>query len=430
MINRKIAPKISLTESIKIPQPQFINFPNSTKLLVINEGDVDVCRLDLIFNAGSRYQNSKLEATATLSLMPEGTVKHSSQQISEHFDFFGSFISIGADRDFAKVTVYSLNKYLSQTLEMLEEIVKEPTFPQEELEIWSKKGKYNLTVELDKTSTLSRMEFFRRLFGSEHAYGTFAMPNDYDSIKRESLANFHSQRISSSDAIIVLAGKTDDNHIKLIEKHIGNTNWGNQNVSTSDVLPKALNSTGKYFVHKPNALQSAIRVGREMFPRTHPDFTDMVVINTILGGYFGSRLMKNIREDKGYTYGIGSTLAPLRDSGFFAISTEVGAEFTKQTLNEIKSEVEKLKTEPISSSELQTVKNYMMGDILRSFNGPFSISDNIIGLLNFNNLEYEYFNKQIDSVKNITPERIIELSKMWLDQNLMVECVAGIEDPF
>ena len=430
MINRKIAPSTSLTESIKIPKPQFVTFPNGTKLLAINEGDVEVCRLDIIFNAGSRYQNRKLEATATLSLLTEGTSKHTSQQISEHFDFYGSFISVGADRDFAKASVYSLNKHFAQTLSMLEEILKEPNFPSEELDIWSKRGKQTLTVEFDKTSTLSRMEFFKRAFGNDHPYGTFAMPNDYDCIERDSLVSFHSNQLGSSDAIIVVSGKIEDNHINLIQKHFGLSTWGSNTNPLSEELQNGLNANGNFFVSKPSALQSAIRIGREMFKRTHPDFTDMVVVNTILGGYFGSRLMKNIREDKGYTYGIGSTLAPLRDSGFFVISTEVGNQFTQQTLVEIRKEIDRLKTEPVSEEELNTVRNYLMGDILRSFNGPFAVSDNIISLLNFNNLDYEYFDRQINSIKNITPARIMELSNKWLNSNNMVECVAGAENPF
>jgi predicted Zn-dependent peptidase len=430
MLNRNIAPATQLTESINIPQAKLTTLTNGSKLLLINEGDVDVCRIDIIFDAGSRYQKNKVEATATLSLLVEGTSKYSSQQISEHFDFYGSFINISADRDFAKVTAYSLNKHLPKTLEMLEEIVKGPSYPELELKVWSRRGKHNLTVELDKASTLSRMEFFKNVFGIDHPYGTFAMPNDYDKIEKENLKSFHSSRLGSANAKIVLSGKINDEHIKLIEKHFGNSPWGATSLNEINGIDMNTPLSGQYFVSKPNAVQSAIKVGRELFKKSHPDYPEMAIVNTILGGYFGSRLMKNIREDKGYTYGIGSYIGNFRDSGFLAISTEVGTQYTQQTLVEIKLEIERLKKELVTDNELSLVRSYLMGDALRSFNGPFAVSDNIIGLLNFNDLNYEFFQNIIHSIKSITPKRIMELSNKWLDSDTFVECVAGSENPF
>lgn len=430
MLNRNIAPATQLTESINIPQAKLSTLTNGSRLLLINEGDVDVCRIDLIFDAGSRYQKNKLEATAALSLLVEGTSKYTSQQISEHFDFYGSFISVNADKDFAKVTAYSLNKHLPKTLGMLEEIVKGPSYPKSELKVWSQRGKQNLTVELDKTSTLSRMEFFKNIFGIDHPYGIFALPNDYDKIDKENLKNFHSSRLGSADATIVLSGKINDEHIKLVHKHFGNSPWGATSLSETKDIEMNAPQSGQYFVSKPNAVQSAIKVGRELFKRSHPDYPDMTIVNTILGGYFGSRLMKNIREDKGYTYGIGSYIATFRDSGFLAISTEVGAQYTQQTLVEIRREIERLKNELVSADELSLVRSYLMGEVLRSFNGPFAVSDNIIGLLNFNDLDYGFFQNVIHSIKSITPKRIMELSNKWLDSDTLVECVAGSENPF
>ncbi len=283
---------------------------------------------------------------------------------------------------------------------------------------------------MDKTSTLSRIEFFKNIFGSEHPYGNFALPHDYDKIDRENLKNFHALRLGSYGTTIVLSGKVNDEHINLIEKHFGNSTWGSTSINEIQEIEIGYPSSGQFYVSKPNAAQSAIKVGRELFKRSHPDYPDMMVVNTILGGYFGSRLMKNIREEKGYTYGIGSYLATLRDSGFFLIATEVGSDYTKQTLTEIRLEIERLRTEPVSDDELTLVRSYLMGDVLRSFNGPFAVSDNIISLLNFNQLDYDFYQRVIHSIKTITPSRIKELSNKWLDSKTLVECVAGSENPF
>jgi zinc protease len=430
MLNRTIAPAIKLTESINIPKARVINLANGTTLLVVNDGDVDVCRIDIIFDGGSRYQDQKLQANAALSLMTEGTSKHNSQQISEHFDFFGSFISTNADKDFARVTAYSLNRHLEKTLEMLEEIVKEPSYPRSELEIWSKRGKQNLTVEMEKTSSLSRIEFFKTIYSNNHPYGVFAQPNDYDSINEQGLSKFHAANLGSVGTKIVVSGKVTENHISLISKHFGDKSWGNTTKKQIETLSPVNINAKQCFVNKPDAVQSSIKVGRELFTRTHPDFTDMTIVNTILGGYFGSRLMKNIREEKGYTYGIGSYIVSLRDSGYLVISTDVGNDFTKQTLAEIRKEIHLLKQEPVSENELSLVRSYLMGDVLRSFNGPFSTADNIIGLLNLNELDYTFYDRFINSIKTITPERIMELSNKWLKSEMLVECVSGSENPF
>lgn len=430
MINRTIPPDIRLTEHIDFPTPQPIVLSNSSKLLIVNEGDVDVCRIDLIFDAGSRYQKQKLEASASISMLPEGTKIRTSQQISEYFDFWGSFINIGVDKDFARITAYSLTKHLQQTLEMLEEIVKQPTFPASELEVWCRRGKQSLTVEMDKTSTLARMEFFKSIYGLEHPYGAFALPTDYDAIQTNKLQDFYSTFLGSSGATIVLSGKISESHIKLVEKYFGNYSWGRSGNREIFEISSEGRSGGNFFVSKPEAVQSAIRVGRELFKRSHPDYPDMMVLNTILGGYFGSRLMKNIREEKGYTYGIGSYVIAFRDSGAFAISTEVGSQYTSQTLDEIAKEIKKLRQELVSNEELSLVRSYLMGEALRSFNGPFATADNIIGLLNFNQLDYNFYNKLFHSIKTITPQRIIELANKWLDDDTLVKCVAGSVNPF
>lgn len=429
MLNRAQQPPVKITEGIDIPKPEFINLNNGSQLLVINEGDVDVCRIDMIFDAGSRYQNKKLEAVATASLLPEGTVKYSSQQIAEYFDFWGSFVGANADKDFARITAFSLSRHLDQTLERLEHIVKNPSYPAKEVDVWTSRGKQNLTVELDKTTTLARIELFKSIYGENHPYGMFAMPTDYDKIGRDNLLDFHTNNLGSVGSTIVLSGKITNNQISTVVKHFGETPWGKGRVNST--LVEAGNPTlGKVFVSKPDALQSAIRIGREICQRSHPDFTDLSIVNTILGGYFGSRLMKNIREDKGYTYGIGSYLVSLRDSTMLAITAEVGAKYTKGALTEIWKEVDRLKTEAVPLPELSKIQNHLMGEVLRSFNGPFATADSIIGLINYNNLDYSLHDRLIKSIKHITQKRIMELANQWFNKDLMVECVVGPENPF
>ncbi len=430
MINRAIAPTVHLTDGISFPKPNVVSLSNGSRLLVINEGDVDVCRIDLVFNAGSRYQQRKLVASSAMSLMTEGTASKSSLEISEYFDYWGSFVGISADKDFAKATAYSLTKYLPQTLKMLEEVVKKPSYPLSELEIWARRGKQTLMVEMDKTSTLARMDFFKTIFGQSHPYGAFALPTDYDGLSANDLKSYHTNHIGSQGATIILSGNVSDANIDAVIEHFGTLPWGNSVAQPAQIVSNAQLEGKQVFTQKKGALQSAIRVGRELFTRSHPDYPDLAVANTVLGGYFGSRLMKNIREEKGYTYGIGSYILTFRDSGAFIISTDVGAGYTEATLSEIRKELHRLSTEPVPNDELNRVRSYLMGEALRSINGSFAIADNILSLHNYNNLDFEFYQRLLNSISTITPERVMQIVAKWLNPDSLVECVAGDVNPF
>ena len=430
MTFRNQAPPLKLQGDMKFAQPQAYDMPNGCKLLVVSQGDIDVCRLDLLFNAGSRYQTQKLVASGTFSLMSEGTAKHTSKQISEHFDYWGSFTGFGADKDYAKATAYSLTKHLDQTLDMMHEIVTEPIFPVDELSEWTRRSKQSLAVEMEKASTKSRIGFFNALYGEGHPYGAYAVTADYDLLEPNSLMQYHKQFVGSKNCTIVLSGRVTDTHIAKVQNAFGNYSWGEANNATVNQLSSRLIKGQKIFIEKVDALQSAIRVGRTLFTRSHPDYADLAIVNTILGGYFGSRLMKNIREEKGYTYGIGSYLLTFKDSGALVISTEVGEQYTQQTLVEIYKEIERLQNELVGEEELSRVQSYLMGEALRSINGPFAIADNILSIFYFNNLDYEFYNNMVNSIKTITPSRVMEIANKWLKVDDFVQCVVAKSSPF
>jgi predicted Zn-dependent peptidase len=158
--------------------------------------------------------------------------------------------------------------------------------------------------------------------------------------------------------------------------------------------------------------------------KTHKDFHSLTVLNTILGGYFGSRLMTNIREDKGYTYGIGSGMIPLKKAGYFFISTEVGVEVCNKAIDEIYIEINRLRNESISEKELILVKNYMIGSFLRSIDGPFALANRFKSIMEYD-LDYSYYDDYISTIKNIKASDLLNLANKYLDPNSMTEVVAG-----
>jgi predicted Zn-dependent peptidase len=429
MIDRITPPSAKMPSNILVPKAELRLLSNGIKVFIINKGEVDVCRIDFLFDAGSNFQEKMLVANGTLNLMTEGTSRFSSGQIADHLDFHGSYINKSVYNDFSRLTVHSVNRFLPQTLEMVEEIIKNPSFPQHEVDIWSSTGKQELKVTLNRTSALAQRGFLSSLFGNHHPYGRFANPSDYDLLSSSDFSSFHSKYYNSSGCTIFISGCISEHHISLIEKHFGESQWG----SNSSLI--AIPSLGKakyeplVYIEKENAVQTSLRIGRLLFPRSHPEFAEMVVVTTLLGGYFGSRLMKNLREDKGFTYGIHASIVPFVQSGVFQIGTDVGAIHTQDAINEILLEIERLGNVPVSESELELAKGSLMGQFLRSFNGQFSIAESIIWLYYFNNLNYEYYDKTIRTIQTITPERVMEQSKKWLNSNELTVCVAGSVKP-
>ena len=430
MLNRSEPPKGIEIKGIEFPNIEQTVLPNGCRYLYYNGGTEDICRVDLILNAGSRYQNQPLLARSAIELMPEGAGGISSSALANHFDFYGSFLDFSYTPDYARVTAYSLTKYLPQTLEMLERVVKLPDYNSHEVRTWKGKGKQNLTVQMEKTYTLARQHFMRSLYGNNHPYGFSAQPNHFNSITSAKTKAFHAGHFGSAGCRILLSGRIGDAQHKLIAQAFGAEGWGAKN-GIHTPIPES-NPDGKrlVFVEKPQALQSAIQVGRKLFPRTHPDYPGMAVLMTLLGGYFGSRLMTNLREDKGYTYGVSSSTNFFEGGGYLSISTEVGANHTGAALKEIFREIERLRTEEVGREELELVRNYLLGQILRNFNGPFAVANSVIGLMYYNSLDFEYFERTHQGVLGVTPNQIYNLAQKWLDPELMVQCVAGSENPF
>jgi predicted Zn-dependent peptidase len=178
------------------------------------------------------------------------------------------------------------------------------------------------------------------------------------------------------------------------------------------------------FIEKTSSVQSAIRIGKKLFNRNNPDFREIQLLNLILGGYFGSRLMKNIREEKGLTYGIYSAIEAYPNDACWYIDTEMNNELCNQGVEEIYKEVKKLRTEKIGIDELRVAKNYLLGSFLRSIDGPFSLADRFKILQDYN-LTYQYYYEYIDIIKKSTPERLIELADKYLNEETFTKIRVG-----
>lgn len=424
MINRTLAPEFKTIDKIDIIKANETFLDNGIPVYKINAGSQELSKVELIFNAGMYYQQRTLLASTTNTLLEGGTTKYNALQISENIDFFGSFLELSVGQDFSTVTLYSLNKYLNDSLVFIEEIIKNAIYPQSEIDILLANKKQKHLVNSQKVNHLARRKFSELLFGEKHPYGVDVKPNDFDTLKQKDIIDFYKNYYNSKNCFIVVSGNLPDNILTILNGHFGKSDWGNV---AGMQYPKATITTTtqrKVLVEKSDAIQSAIRLGRILFNKTHPDYFKFQVLNTILGGYFGSRLMANIREDKGYTYGIGSGLTSLVNGGYFAISTEVGADVTTKALDEIYKEIARLRTDLVSAEELETVRNYILGQFLRSVDGPFALAEKFKAIKEFG-LDYSYYDNYFKSVQSVTAAELRDLANKYLQQDDLIECVAG-----
>ena len=225
---------------------------------------------------------------------------------------------------------------------------------------------------------------------------------------------------TAQNCFVVCSGRIDEHVMASIEALVAGLGEGE--------IPsvKRAECNTSYLMHRDveGALQSSVRIGRLLFPRTHPDFVGMQVVASLLGGYFGSRLMQNLREQHGYTYGVQAAMINFDNEGYLAIATQVAREHRDDALREIYAEIERLRCELVDEEELQMVKNVMIGEVLRILDGPFGIADVTIEniMCGADNSATE---QCVETIANITAEEIRDLARKYLERDKIVEVVRG-----
>jgi zinc protease len=421
-LNRKMAPPSKEVENINLLHPASDTLANGCNVFYFDSGDQDLVRIEWIF-ANLRFNPAKPLLNVTVhTMLSDGTSKLTAAQIAETIDFYGAFLQVEYGYDHSGVTLYTLNKHLANTLPVIKDILTDSIFPERELETFVRNQRQKLQVSLQKNDFVARRAFNKALYG-DTSYGLNAGAEDYDTLRRDDLLLHFKQMYQPSNCTVIVAGKTDNDTKRLVTETFGD--WQNPGVKMDTAQPELTSAAEHfYFVEKPDALQSAIRMGRRVINRNHPDFPALQVLNTVLGGYFGSRLMANIREDKGYTYGIGSGMSSLKYSGAIFIASEVGADVCKLAVVEIEKELKLLQDELIPEGELSLVRNFMMGALLGSLENVFSHADKFKNLY-FAGLGYDYYDRYVETVKTVTAAELQRLAQQYLNFDQFYKVIVG-----
>ncbi len=423
MPDRRSQPTFKTSEKIEIKNVNKILTVNKIPIYFLNSGDQDIIKLDFVFNAGKIYHKNILVPEVVNALIDKGTKILTSEQISETFDFYGAYLETETGKHVVSVTLYTLSKYFKETSGLLFEILFNAFFPQNEIDIYLKNRYQTFIINKQKTDIVSNKIFAETIFGKNHPYGIYVKDNDFKNIDRELITNFYKEYYSADNMFIMLSGKVKNEHLSFLESFLNGIKFSKKN-NIKKSIKTAAEKPEKIYYEIENSVQSSLRIGKVTINKLHPDFFNLNFCTVILGGYFGSRLMTNIREDKGYTYGIYAGNVSLSESGFFVISAESGKDVYKKALKEIYKELKKLRTVPIGEEELTRVKRWLFGNLIKIFDGPLALSEAYRSIITYD-LDKDYFYRYFEVIKNITPEIILETAQKYLHEDSMTEVVTG-----
>lgn len=428
MIDRSKAPHAHEIQGIHLVSPTELVFENGLKVFCFHSEQQELVKAEFVFyNSYRRYEKPFLHA-AMISLLRDGTTTMSGAEIANYVDFHGAFLVPEFSLDHSALTLYSLNRHVGKLFPFMSDLLRDASFPEEEIATYIRNQKQNLQISLEKNEYVAKRLFYQHVFPN-NPYGYIPVEEDFDAIQREDIVTVYNEHITPTNAVLFLSGNITDEVLAAAEQSFGSL-WQSNGTSCHREEQLALPAFEPVSLveQKDDALQSAVFLGTRMIDRRHPDYPALQFVNTLFGGYFGSRLMQNIREDKGYTYGIHSSVASLKNTGLWFIATQVGVASTADTLIQIEKEIHRMKTELVSEEELTLVKNYLLGAMLGSLESIFSHVDKFKAVY-FSDLELAYYARYTEVIKTMNSEKVMEIAnRYWSYEKLTKVIVGKLED--
>ncbi|HEY6502667.1 MAG TPA: pitrilysin family protein [Chitinophagaceae bacterium] len=422
ILDRKNAPAIVDAVNFKLQLKPYKKFTlkNGVDVYTIDAGAEDVMAIEWVFYAGNWYEDQNLVAATTNFLLKNGTTNKTAFQVNEHFEYYGSYLNRACYNETATLSLHCLTKHVGELLPVVRELLTDSTMPEEELAIYGQNMKQRLKVNLKKSEFIAGRLIDAYLYGEQHPYGRYTKAEDFDKLNKQQLVDFYDQYYRKGKFVMFVAGKLPAGLEGLLNEQFGDL--GNNKV-TSKTIPVLSSAEKKFRIsNDKDGVQGSIRIARPFPNRHHPDFLKVQVLNSLFGGFFGSRLMSNIREDKGYTYGIHSFLQNHIHESAWMISTEAGKDVCEAAIAEVYKEMKDLREELVDEEELLLVRNYMMGSILGDLDGPFHIIARWKNII-LNGLDESYFYNSIHTIKTVTAEELQGLAQKYFKPEEFYELV-------
>lgn len=409
MLDRKTPPRFQTQFEIKL-EP--LASGQKAKLNCLINRSIDVFRLEIVFPIGLLHAPSYAAGISLANLMALGTETRNAEEIAEQFENLGGYISITVDNRRTTFTLHGLTQNFENYLPILFDIIFGASFPEKEITLQKSQMLQRLSINKQKAAYLSGAAFKEVIYGNESYLGKSLNETDIATLNQETLSSFHQKFLAIKYFDIYLCGNISEQQLAHLSDFISQFEESRP-LEESLKFPPVFESQNKTLKRK-EGVQSSLIIGKRLFSRNHSDFHKFLVTNTIFGGYFGSRLMANIREEKGLTYGISSSLRAAEPDGVFSIKAEFKKEKVDEVLSEINKEITKLQTELVGLEELDKVKAYISGNILSSNNTIFDIMDKHKAIQN-ENLPSDFYETLSKNIAAVKAEDVLEIANKYLN---------------
>ncbi|MDI1322138.1 MAG: pitrilysin family protein [Algoriphagus sp.] len=421
-LDRSKAPDFRVPEDFELFPPTELLLKNGAKLFFIPTPDLAAVKIEVLGKGNRAFLPlvETLVPSFTLQMLQEGTTSKTSEEIANFFDFHASEVSPLLTYSHEGLSLLTTKKHLEEVIPVFLSLFTDSIFPQEYLEKKQSQRKLSIRLEKEKTASKASQLFRKALFGPGHPYGLESEEKHVDSVTKEKLKSYYSEMLWQ-DLEVFVSGDFEGNELENMCESLGvlpnRTRVEESELPATDTIYQVIES-------RENAVQSSIRIGNWSISKTDPDFFALSVFNTILGGYFGSRLIKNIREDKGHTYGISSSLAEIGDSNYWVIGADVQKAFSQEVIAEIYHEIEKLVSEPIDEDELEVVRNYMIGQMLSRFSSSYDLMDRFRSV-HHSGLDFNFYTKKLAFLKSFSAEEVTRVGEKYFKERPLIEVVVG-----
>ncbi len=428
VLDRTKPPKPGPPKDVQFPDYFDTTLPSGINVLVIENNKIPAVSVRMVFkDAGSFYDGDKFGlASITAEMLTKGTINRSATEIAEEIDFVGGSINAGSDWDGSYISLSVLKKHLNTGIDILSDVAQNPVFAEDELARVKEQRLSSILQSKDDAGHLSDKKFNKIVYGelpySNPAEGTEVTVKN---ITNEDLKEFYKMNYYSGNLIIAFVGNiTKEEALKITEEKFSNLPKDGMNRVNSFKYSETTGIKNVYVINKPGAVQSNLRVGHLGISRNNPDYIAVTIMNTILGGYFGSRINYNLREKHGFTYGARSYFNPHLYSGDFSVDTDVRNEVTDTSVSLILEELKRIITEEVTDEELETVKNYMTGVFPLQLETANAVASRVINLKLYN-LPKDYYSKYISAINALTKQDILDAAKKYIHPENITIVVSG-----
>lgn len=423
-MDRTIVPPIERVRDINLLPLDKSVLGNGVELNVVNFPKDDVVRLDAVVDSGFWRQTVPGQCNMTCNMLMQGTRQHTSAEISEKLDFYGARMVAQSSNRYSIVSLLTLKKYVPQTFALMREMLTEATFPESEFELLRNRNLNNYLMRITQTKERASRAFSLSLYGENHPCGRFCTEETYRRITADDLKAYYARYYNPRNTSIFVSGNVDKEVEEEARRNFGAEWGGKEKAPAISPIPTETKKGYRHHEEMADSQQTSLRMGGLTMPVGTEEYYNFNVMLTLFGGYFGCRLFQNIREEKGYTYGISAYTIPNIYDSVLQVACETAPEYVEAVIKEVGNEADRLKNEPVGKEELDMLKNYMAAELCRNYESAFSTSVAYINMYCMG-LKADHIGKTLNAINNITPEEIMESARRHLNTDEWNTVVAG-----